>query len=136
MGRPLLYGTTQEFLEYFGLRDLSELPRPEELRALVAAREPEQLDLMEAEVVAQVGSDMLARDADAEPVRHEVEPLSEDGSFSEEELDEFESDDDDDDDDDEADDEAEDEGAWADAAEEEGDADAVRVESLGETTPS
>lgn len=25
-GRPLLYGTTREFLEHFGLRDLSELP--------------------------------------------------------------------------------------------------------------
>jgi segregation and condensation protein B len=72
VGRPLLYGTTQEFLDYFGLRDLSELPRPEELRALVAAREPEQLDMMELEpaggvgqgtlaeleVVAQVGSDL------------------------------------------------------------------------------
>lgn len=25
-GRPLLYGTTREFLQYFGLKDLSELP--------------------------------------------------------------------------------------------------------------
>lgn len=25
-GKPMLYGTTQEFLQYFGLRDLSELP--------------------------------------------------------------------------------------------------------------
>lgn len=25
-GRPILYGTTKEFLEYFGLRNLSELP--------------------------------------------------------------------------------------------------------------
>jgi len=58
VGRPLLYGTTQEFLDYFGLRDLSELPRPEELRALVAAREPEQLDMMELEVVSQVASDL------------------------------------------------------------------------------
>src|SRR5262249_19698586 len=47
VGRPLLYGTTREFLNYFGLRDLAELPRPEELRALVAAREPEQLEMME-----------------------------------------------------------------------------------------
>jgi len=47
VGRPLLYGTTNEFLNYFGLRDLSELPRPEELRALVAAREPEQLEMLE-----------------------------------------------------------------------------------------
>ncbi len=47
VGRPLLYGSTGEFLNYFGLRDLTELPRPEELRALVAAREPEQLEMME-----------------------------------------------------------------------------------------
>ena len=29
-GRPILYGTTREFLRYFGLRDLSELPSPED----------------------------------------------------------------------------------------------------------
>ncbi|HEU4963800.1 MAG TPA: SMC-Scp complex subunit ScpB [Bacilli bacterium] len=27
-GRPILYGTTKEFLEYFGLRGLDELPPP------------------------------------------------------------------------------------------------------------
>jgi segregation and condensation protein B len=32
-GRPLLYGTTREFLTHFGLRDLDELPRLEEERA-------------------------------------------------------------------------------------------------------
>ena len=31
-GRPLLYETTQFFLEHFGLRDLHELPNAEELR--------------------------------------------------------------------------------------------------------
>ncbi len=30
-GRPLLYGTTREFLLYFGLKDLSELPTIREL---------------------------------------------------------------------------------------------------------
>jgi segregation and condensation protein B len=25
-GRPLLYGTTKDFLQYFGLKDLAELP--------------------------------------------------------------------------------------------------------------
>lgn len=39
VGRPLLYGTAEEFLSYFGLRDLTELPRPEELRALMQSRE-------------------------------------------------------------------------------------------------
>src|SRR5205823_642163 len=31
-GRPLLYETTQFFLDHFGLRDLDELPNVEELR--------------------------------------------------------------------------------------------------------
>jgi segregation and condensation protein B len=63
VGRPLLYGTTPEFLDYFGLKDLSELPRPEELRALIAAREPEQLDMMEVEVVSQVATDLALAEA-------------------------------------------------------------------------
>ena len=63
VGRPLLYGTTPEFLDYFGLRELSELPRPEELRALIAAREPEQLDMMETDVVSQVATDLALGEA-------------------------------------------------------------------------
>lgn len=31
LGRPLLYGTTRKFLDHFGLKDLDELPAPEEL---------------------------------------------------------------------------------------------------------
>ncbi|GBE00371.1 hypothetical protein BMS3Abin07_02422 [bacterium BMS3Abin07] len=31
-GKPLLYGTTREFLQYFGLKDLSELPTLRELQ--------------------------------------------------------------------------------------------------------
>lgn len=36
VGRPLLYGTTNEFLEYFGLKDLSEMPKIEEIPMKVA----------------------------------------------------------------------------------------------------
>ena len=61
VGRPLLYGTTPEFLDYFGLADLTELPRPEELRALVAAREPEQLDMMELEAPAEAVANSVSR---------------------------------------------------------------------------
>lgn len=39
LGRPLLYGTTAHFLEYFGLSELDALPRPEELQVLFADRE-------------------------------------------------------------------------------------------------
>jgi len=35
IGRPLLYGTTTEFLKYFGLKDLTELPKIEELAELL-----------------------------------------------------------------------------------------------------
>ena len=38
LGRPLLYGTTPQFLEVLGLRELDELPRLEELS--VALRPP------------------------------------------------------------------------------------------------
>ncbi|GAB4388426.1 MAG: SMC-Scp complex subunit ScpB [Thermodesulfovibrionales bacterium] len=36
-GKPLLYGTTREFLEYFGLKDLSELPTLKDLEREEAA---------------------------------------------------------------------------------------------------
>jgi len=35
-GRPILYGTTREFLRYFGLRDLSEIPSLEEIKPPVS----------------------------------------------------------------------------------------------------
>ena len=31
LGRPILYGTTDEFLSHFGLQTLDDLPLPEEL---------------------------------------------------------------------------------------------------------
>ncbi|MGH7430063.1 MAG: SMC-Scp complex subunit ScpB, partial [Candidatus Methylomirabilaceae bacterium] len=34
VGRPILYGTSRNFLEYFGFRDLSELPTLKEIEAL------------------------------------------------------------------------------------------------------
>ncbi|MEN9980018.1 MAG: SMC-Scp complex subunit ScpB [candidate division WOR-3 bacterium] len=40
-GNPFLYRTTREFLRYFGLESLDELPRLEELGGFLAAREPE-----------------------------------------------------------------------------------------------
>ena len=36
-GRPLLYGTTQKFLEHFGLKDLDDMPKAAELRLQAAA---------------------------------------------------------------------------------------------------
>jgi segregation and condensation protein B len=42
LGRPLLYGTTPVFLEYFALRHLEELPRADELA--IALRVPNRAD--------------------------------------------------------------------------------------------
>ena len=35
IGRPLLYGTTDEFLKYFGLYKLSDLPKPREIEEIM-----------------------------------------------------------------------------------------------------
>jgi segregation and condensation protein B len=35
IGRPLLYGTTTEFLKYFGLDKLSDLPKPREIEEIM-----------------------------------------------------------------------------------------------------
>lgn len=50
VGTPFLYKTTKEFLIHFGLSELSELPKPEELEALYAGEvsappPPEQQEL-------------------------------------------------------------------------------------------
>ncbi len=42
VGRPMTYGTTAAFLEYFGLRSLEDLPAADELRRIVVQK-PESL---------------------------------------------------------------------------------------------
>ncbi|MGH7533351.1 MAG: SMC-Scp complex subunit ScpB [Gemmatimonadales bacterium] len=54
LGRPLLYGTTPYFLELLGLKDLSDLPRTEELA--VALQPPRPPD-MDADSAASVPAD-------------------------------------------------------------------------------
>ena len=38
-GRPIRYGTTKEFLRYFGIKDLSDLPREEDFGEAIAIME-------------------------------------------------------------------------------------------------
>jgi segregation and condensation protein B len=52
-GRPLLYGTTQEFLTHFGLKDLDDLPRIEELEMLLKKKEQASLDETEFEKMVE-----------------------------------------------------------------------------------
>jgi len=44
-GKPILYGTTKEFLEYFGLRQLSDLPPLEQLDLVAPGQLQEELRL-------------------------------------------------------------------------------------------
>lgn len=47
IGKPLLYGTTDEFLRAFGLHDIADLPKPRELEELMESR----ADILNAETV-------------------------------------------------------------------------------------
>lgn len=51
LGRPLLYATTERFLEYFGLPDLEALPRAEEVE-LAPPDETRQAELFDREAGA------------------------------------------------------------------------------------
>ena len=54
LGRPLLYGTTSLFLETLGLRDLTDLPRAEELNIALQPHRPEEPEPGEGEAAAYV----------------------------------------------------------------------------------
>ena len=65
-GRPIMYRTTQKFLEYFGLKDLSDLPTLEDLREVLEGEE----------VPLQTQIEFSASEA-SEALKSEVEPVSE-----------------------------------------------------------
>jgi segregation and condensation protein B len=44
VGRPLLYGTTEFFLNHFGLKDLMELPKLEELSEIMRSQEMAEIE--------------------------------------------------------------------------------------------
>lgn len=53
-GRPMVYGTTREFLHFFGLRNLSDLPTLREIEEL-HKEEPSPANPQESNVVTQSG---------------------------------------------------------------------------------
>ncbi len=57
LGRPLLYSTTDEFLKYFSLNSLDDLPRMEEIEELLAAVEPDNQQSLTLEEVKKVVDD-------------------------------------------------------------------------------
>jgi segregation and condensation protein B len=62
LGRPLLYGVTRMFLEHFGLKDLSDLPAPDELPVVLG----ELQQAMEAELELSEDSEPPAAQEEAE----------------------------------------------------------------------
>ncbi len=47
VGRPILYATTSEFLKYFGLNKLTDLPKVDELKEMLRDKDLEMHDLDE-----------------------------------------------------------------------------------------
>lgn len=63
-GRPSLYGTTSEFLQYFGLPSLNDLPDASELRRYT----PEPLQTVSAEEEASEAPEQAAPKENSEPL--------------------------------------------------------------------
>lgn len=83
VGRPILYGTTQEFLEFFALKDLGALPTLREFQELTQ----EHQEIVEKETQAAPRAEGTVRDL-ADPTFQER--LSKSNAASEAALDELE----------------------------------------------
>ena len=68
-GRPLLYGTTAEFLRIFGLAALDELPKMKEIDELIALQ-PQNL-------AAELGSAVIEDELPELSEHEEIEPITE-----------------------------------------------------------
>ena len=67
-GRPAMYGTTKEFLDYFNLKSLDELPSLAELRDLSTIGEELQLDLSDIPEAQQAPANDATEPADTAEV--------------------------------------------------------------------
>lgn len=89
IGTPIIYGTTDEFLQYFGLSDLTDLPAPADFKLLEKKMNPdgiEEEELYEGmEEEFEQAMDELREDLPAKPeqprhaggeTRHEVRPAA------------------------------------------------------------
>ena len=71
-GRPIIYGTTERFLEYFQLEQVSDLPGLEELKAagLLESRLPPNLDIKEPQEVDQSQIEPFGEDENIDDLIH------------------------------------------------------------------
>jgi len=59
VGRPLLYGTTREFLKHFGLSEITDLPRPREIEEILGES---QFETERRMLEAQAGADLTKKE--------------------------------------------------------------------------
>jgi segregation and condensation protein B len=59
VGRPLLYGTTKEFLKHFGLNDITDLPRPREIEEILGES---QFETERRMLEAQAGAELAQKE--------------------------------------------------------------------------
>jgi segregation and condensation protein B len=75
VGRPMTYGTTALFLEYFGLRALEDLPAADELRKIVVEKPPAPLTADPG--LATAAPEQLKEEGGAQKAAAGGEPTSE-----------------------------------------------------------
>ena len=63
-GSPIIYGTTEKFLVYFGIENITDLPGLEELKSagLLESRLPTSIDIKSPEEIDESQIDPLAED--------------------------------------------------------------------------
>lgn len=83
-GRPLLYGTTADFLKHFGINDLSDLPKPREIEEIMADQgfemEKEILKRMgksDAEIEEQLGKTVVGENGELRELPPDQQPGNE-----------------------------------------------------------
>jgi len=59
VGRPLLYGTSREFLKHFGLNEVTDLPRPREIEEILGES---QFETERRMLEAQAGADRMKKE--------------------------------------------------------------------------
>jgi segregation and condensation protein B len=67
VGTPFLYKTTKEFLVHFGLGEIAELPKPEELEALYGIETPGKPDDGQKELFSPEETEALVEPEEGEP---------------------------------------------------------------------
>ncbi len=85
-GRPIKYGTTREFLRYFGIKDLSEMPREEDFAVNIQAA-PDEPERPAAAIEPGADTESTEEEAPAAQVPGDMETDSDDIDLDENSVD-------------------------------------------------